>query len=285
MLNRIRQFRAALLLGLASAIIFWPISYWLPLGEYLGVLNTTEYAEYQIQLKAFVALYLIFFILNLITAAITATRFNYRVKFWLALVPAGLLLVVPFLLNIPVAIKFSDRNYFEVLGAFYRLFRFTKPELLAVVFICTFIAVALNVLAAFMIRGAADVEKVTDKIRNRYFIYGGAVVAILAIAVSLGSINAAKRSLDRTQCNNYAALELPTLDDDIPVFLSQLQVFGETAGTDSVKNAFVNFSTVSRQYYALLNSEVDETTLNQYQLLAATAKDKLTEVCSEYAVQ
>jgi len=284
-LNRIRQFRAALLLGLASAIIFWPISYWLPFGEYLGVLNTTEYAEYQIQLKAFVALYLIFFILNLITAAITATRFNYRVKFWLALVPAGLLLVVPFLLSIPIAIKFSDRNYFEVLGAFYRLFRFTKPELLAVVFICTFIAVALNVLAALIIRGAADVDKVTDKIRNRYFIYGGAVLAILAIAVSLGSINAAKRTLDRTQCNNYAAIELPEIDEDVPIFLSQIMVFGESSGTDGVKNAFTNFSTVSRQYYALLNSEVDETTLNQYQTLAATAKDKLTEVCSEYAVQ
>ena len=285
MLNRIRQFRAALLLGLASAIIFWPISYWLPLGEYLGVLNTTEYAEYQIELKSFVALYLIFFILNLITAAITATRFNYRVKFWLALVPAGLLLVVPFLLSIPIAIKFSDRNYFEVLGAFYRLFRFTKPELLAVVFICTFIAVALNVFAALIIRGAADVDKVTDKIRNRYFIYGGAVLAILAIAVSLGSINAAKRSLDRTQCNNYAALALPETDENVLVFLSQLMVFGETSGTDAVKSAFVNFSTISRQYYALLNNGADETTLTQYQLQTATAKDKVTEVCSEYAVK
>jgi len=284
-LNRIRQFRAALLLGLASAIIFWPISYWLPLGEYLGVLNTTEYAEYQIELKSFVALYLIFFILNLITAAITATRFNYRVKFWLALVPAGLLLVVPFLLSIPIAIKFSDRNYFEVLGAFYRLFRFTKPELLAVVFICTFIAVALNVFAALIIRGAADVDKVTDKIRNRYFIYGGAVLAILAIAVSLGSINAAKRSLDRTQCNNYAALALPETDENVLVFLSQLMVFGETSGTDAVKSAFVNFSTISRQYYALLNNGADETTLTQYQLQTATAKDKVTEVCSEYAVK
>jgi hypothetical protein len=154
-----------------------------------------------------------------------------------------------------------------------------------VVFICTFIAVALNVLAALIIRSAADVDKVTNKVRNRYFIYAGAVLAILAIAVSLGSINAAKRSLDRTQCNNYAALALPTVDDDIPVFLSQLQVFGETSGTDAVKNAFVNFSTVSRQYYALLNSEVDETTLTQYQLQTATAKDKVTEVCSEYAVK
>lgn len=285
MLNRIRQFRAALLLGLASAIIFWPISYWLPLGEYLGVLNTTEYAEYGIELKSFVALYLIFFILNLITAGLTATKMNFRVKFWLALIPAGLLLVLPFLLSIPIAVKFSNRNYFEVLGAFYRLFRFTKPELLALVFICTFLAVALNVLAALIIRSAADVDKVTDKVRNRYFIYAGAVVAILAVAVSLGSVNAAKRSLDRTQCNNYAALELPETDENVLVFLSQLMVFGEGAGTDAVKNAFTNFSTVSRQYYALLNTEVDETTLTQYQVQTATAKDKVTEVCSEYAVK
>lgn len=285
MLNRIRQFRAALLLGLSSAIIFWPISYWLPLGEYLGVLNTTEYAEYQIQLKSFVALYLIFFILNLITAAITATRFNYRVKFWLALVPAVFLLVVPFLLSIPIAIKFSERNYFEVLGAYYRLFRFTKPELLAVVFLCTFLAVVLNVVAALIIRSAADVDKVTDKVRNRYFIYGGAVLAILAIAVTVGSVNALKRSLDRAQCNNYAAIELPEIDEDVPIFLSQIMVFGESSGTDGVKNAFTNFSTVSRQYYALLNSEVDEATLNQYQLQTAAAKDKVTEVCSEYAVK
>jgi hypothetical protein len=284
-LNRIRQFRAALLLGLASAIIFWPISYWLPLGEYLGVLNTEEYAEYGIELKSFVALYLIFFILNLITAGLTATRFNYRVKFWLALVPAGLLAVVPFLLSIPIAVKYSDRNYFEVLGAFYRLFRFTKPELLVVVFLCTFLAVALNVLAALIIRSAADVDKVTDKVRNRYFLYAGAVFAILSIAVSLGSINASKRSLDRTQCNNYAAMDLPETDDDVLIFLSQIMVFGEGSGTDAVKNAFINFSTISRQYYALLDTEVDETTLTQYQVQTATAKDKVTEVCSEYAVK
>jgi hypothetical protein len=284
-LNRIRQFRAALLLGLASAIIFWPISYWLPLGEYLGVLNTEEYAEYGIELKSFVALYLIFFILNLITAGLTATRFNYRVKFWLALVPAGLLAVVPFLLSIPIAVKYSDRNYFEVLGAFYRLFRFTKPELLVVVFLCTFLAVALNVLAALIIRSAADVDKVTDKVRNRYFLYAGAVFAILSIAVSLGSINASKRSLDRTQCNNYAAMDLPETDDDVLIFLSQIMVFGEGSGTDAVKNAFINFSTISRQYYALLDTEVDEATLNQYQVQTAAAKDKVTEVCSEYAVK
>ena len=285
MLNRIRQFRAALLLGLASAIIFWPISYWLPLGEYLGVLNTTEYAEYGIELKSFVALYLIFFILNLITAGLTATKMNFRVKFWLALIPAGLLLVLPFLLSIPIAVKYSDRNYFEVLGAFYRLFRFTKPELLVVVFLCTFLAVALNVTAALIIRSAADVDKVTDKVRNRYFIYAGAVLAILAIGVSLGSINAAKRSLDRTQCNNYAAIELPETDDDVLIFLSQIMVFGESSGTESVKNAFINFSTISRQYYSLLNTEIDEATLNQYQVQTAAAKEKVAQVCSEYAVK
>jgi len=52
-----------------------------------------------------------------------------------------------------------------------------------------------------------------------------------------------------------------------------------------VKSAFTNFSTVSRQYYSLLNSEADEATLTQYQLETATAKDKVAEVCSEYAVK
>lgn len=285
MLNRIRQFRAALLLGLASAVIFWPISYWLPLGDYLSVLNSSEYADYQVVLKSFVALYLIFFILNLVTASITATRLNYRVKFWLALVPAGLLLVVPFLLSIPTAIKFSDRNYFEVLGALYRLFRFTKPELLAMVFICTFIAVVLNVIAALIIRKSAVVDKVDKKDRTKYSIYAGAVFVVLALVVSLGAINASKRSLDRVQCNNYAELALPETDKEILVFLSQMMVFGETAGTDAVKSAFTNFSVISRQYYALLNTEADEATLTQYQLQTTAAKDKVTEVCSEYAVK
>ena len=285
MLNRVRQFRAALLLVIASAVVFWPISYWLPLGEYLGVLNTSEYADYQVALKSIVALYLVFFILNFVTAGITATRISYRVKFWLALIPAALLLVVPFLLSIPTAIKFSDRNYFEVLTALYRLFRYTKPELLAMVFICTFLAVALNVLAALIIRKAADVEKVTSKIRNRYFIYAGSLVAILAIVIAVGSVNANKRYLDRAACSDYAAMSLPETDEQVPNFLSELMLIGQAAGNDSVKSAFSNFSLISRQYYELLNTDVDETTMNQYQIQVAAYRDKLIEVCSEYAVK
>jgi len=284
-LNRIRQFRAAFLLVLASALVFWPISYWLPLGEYLGVLNTAEYADYQLPLKSIVVIYLIFFILNLVTAGVTATRMNYRVKFWLAIIPAGILLVVPFLMTIPVAMKFSNRNYFEVLGALYRLFRYTQPALLAMAFICTFLAVGLNVLAALVIGKSAEVDKVQGKIRTRYFIYGGASVLIFALVVTLGSINAAKRSLDRSACNVYAALPLPKLDSEVSNFLSELLVIGQSAGNDSVKQSFANFSLISRQYNALLDTEVDDATLNQYALQTAAAKDKVTELCSEFAVK
>jgi len=284
-LNRIRQFRAAFVLVLASALVFWPISYWLPLGEYLGVLNTAEYANYELTLKGIVAIYLIFFILNLVTATLTATRMNYRVKFWLAIVPAGVLLVLPFLLAIPVALKFPNRNYFEVLGALYRLFRYTQPGLLAMAFICTFLAVALNVLAARMIRNSAEVEKLEGKLRNRYFIYAGASVLVFTLVLTLGSVNAAKRSLDRGACNTYAALPLPELDDKIPAFLSELLVIGQTAGNASVQQAFANFSLTSRQYYSLIDTETDDVTLNKYALQASAARDQVVALCSEFAVK
>jgi len=284
-LNRIRTFRAAFLLVLASAIVFWPISYWLPLGEYLGVLNTAEYADFQLPLKSIVAIYLIFFILNLVTAGLTVTRFNYRVKFWLAIIPAGILLIAPFILAIPISLKYSDRNYFEVYGALYRLFRYTNPALLAMAFICTFLAIALNVLAALMIRKAAQVEKFEGKIRNRYFIYAGVAVLIFALVVTLGSINAGKRSLDRAACNTYAALPLPELDEDVTTFLSELLVIGQAAGSDSVKQTFANFSLTSRQYYNMIDSEVDDAILNQYVLQASAARDQVVAVCSEFAVK
>ena len=285
MLNRIRTFRAAFLLVLASAIVFWPISYWLPLGQYLGVLNTAEYADFQLSLKSIVVIYLIFFILNLLTAAVTATRFNYRVKFWLAIIPAGILLIAPFLLSIPVSLKYPDRNYFEVYGALYRLFRYTNPGLLVMAFSCTFLAIALNVLAALVIRKAAQVEKVQGKIRNRYFIYAVVTVLIFALVVTLGSVNAGKRSLDRAACNTYAALPLPELDQDVTTFLSELLVIGQAAGNDSVKQAFGNFSLTSRQYYNMIDSEVDDVTLNQYALQASAARDQVAAVCSEFAVK
>jgi F0F1-type ATP synthase membrane subunit c/vacuolar-type H+-ATPase subunit K len=255
------------------------------LGQYLGVLNTAEYADFQLSLKSIVVIYLIFFILNLLTAAVTATRFNYRVKFWLAIIPAGILLVAPFLLAIPVSLKYPDRNYFEVYGALYRLFRYTNPGLLAMAFSCTFLAIALNVLAALMIRKAAEVEKVQGKIRNRYFIYAGVTVLIFALVVTLGSINAGKRSLDRAACNTYATLALPELDQEVTTFLSELLVIGQAAGNDSVKQAFANFSLTSRQYYNMIDSEVDDATLNQYALQTTAARDQVVAVCSEFAVK
>ena len=285
MLNRIRTFRAAFLLVLASAIVFWPISYWLPLGQYLGVLNTAEYADFQLSLKSIVVIYLIFFILNLLTAAVTATRFNYRVKFWLAIIPAGILLIAPFLLAIPVSLKYPDRNYFEVYGALYRLFRYTNPGLLVMAFSCTFLAVALNVLAALVIRKAAQVEKVQGKIRNRYFIYAGVTVLIFALVVTLGSVNAGKRSLDRAACNTYAALPLPELDQDVTTFLSELLVIGQASGNDSVKQAFANFSLTSRQYYNMIDSEVDDATFNQYALQTTAVRDQVVAVCFEFEVK
>jgi len=274
------------LLALSSAVLFLPISYWLPLPEYFGTLASEEYVDYQLALRSIVAIYLVFLILNLITAVLASTKLDNRVKLWLSFAPAVILLVAPFLLVIPAALKFTDRNYFEVFQAMYRLLRFSSPLLLTIALLSTAISVALNVRAALIFRSATAPGEVPANLRNRYFIYGGVMLLVFAIIVPVGAYNGSLRSLDRSACNAYAALEIPKLDEDVPVFLSDIRVIGESAGNRSLGDNFIKFSDLSRQYFALLGSEDENSlTLKQYEIAVAETKQSIAEYCSEYGVK
>jgi hypothetical protein len=283
MADRLKHFRAGLVLALSSAVLFWPISYWFPLPEYLGVLGSEDYADYALALRSIVIIYLVFLLLNLVTAGLAATKLSHTLKFWLALGPAAIILVLPFILIIPTALSFPDRNYFEIFQAMYRLLRFSSPQLLALALICTLISVALNIRAALMFRAAPDPGAINPKIRTRYFIYAGVALLVFAVIVPLGAYNGALRSQDRAACNRYAALEIPQLDEDVPTFLSEIRVIGESAGNRSLQNLLINFSDISRQYLSLLDTEPEGSlALKEIGTLTAQAKDEVARVCSEY---
>jgi hypothetical protein len=282
MADRLKHFRAGLVLALSSAVLFWPISYWFPLPEYLGVLGSEDYADYALALRSIVIIYLVFLLLNLVTAGLAATKLSHTLKFWLALGPAAIILVLPFILIIPTALSFPDRNYFEIFQAMYRLLRFSSPQLLALALICTLISVALNIRAALMFRAAPDPGAINPKIRTRYFIYAGVALLVFAVIVPLGAYNGALRSQDRAACNRYAALEIPQLDEDVPIFLSEIRVIGESAGNRSLQNLFINFSDISRQYLSLLDQEpAGSVALKEVETLTIQAKDEIARVCSE----
>jgi hypothetical protein len=286
LIDRIRHFRAGLLLALSSAVLFLPISYWLPLPEYFGTLASEEYVDYQLALRSIVAIYLVVLILNLVTAGLASTKLDNRVKLWLSFAPAVILLLAPFLLVIPTALKFPDRNYFEVFQAMYRLLRFSSPLLLTIALLSTAISVGLNVRAALIFRSATAPGGVPANIRNRYFIYGGVMLLVFAIIVPVGAYNGSLRSLDRSACNTYAALEIPKLDEDVPKFLSDIRVIGESAGNRSIRDNFIKFSDLSRQYFSLLSSEPENSlTLKQYEVVVAETKQSIVDYCSEYGVK
>jgi hypothetical protein len=285
-IDRIRHFRAGLLLALASAVVFWPISYWFPLPEYLGVLASEEYANYQLALRSIVVIYFVFFLLNLVTAGLSATKFSSTVKFYLALVPAAVLLIAPFLLIIPTALSFRDRNYFEIFQAMYRLLRFTSPQLLGLALVCTAIAIALNVKAALVFRSAKDLGNVAPQVKKRYFIYGGVALLVFAIIVPLGAFNGAVRSQDRAACQEYAALRIPELDEEVPNFLSEIRVAGESAGSRSLRDSLIKFSDLSRQYFALVNTDdVGSFVLQEAEKETKSARDAVIQACSDYSVR
>jgi hypothetical protein len=286
LIDRVRHLRAGLLLALSSAVLFLPISFWLPLPEYFGTLASEEYASYQLALRSIVAIYLVVLILNLVTAGLSSTKTDNRVKFWLSLAPAAILLVIPFLLVIPIALKFPDRNYFEVFQAMYRLLRFSSPILLTIALLSTAIAVGLNVRAALIFRSAPDPGAIPANIRNRYFIYGGVVLLLFAIIVPVGAYNGSLRALDRSACNSYAALEIPKLDEDVLKFLSDVRVLGDSAGNGSLKDSFTKFSDMSRQYFSLLNTEPEGSLiLKQYEVAVAESKQAIVDYCTEYGVK
>jgi len=287
--NRLLSFRAALLLLISSAVIIWPISYWLPIGDFLSVLNSSGYSNYAIALKGIVVVYFLFFMMNLISAGLAFTKLDGRVKFALVLIPSSLLILLPMILVIPVAQGLSDRGYFTVLQAIFRLLRFSTPQLWIIVVIVTLLSLAINVLAAILLfkDKTGQVEKAIDapgNLKKRYGIYSAVLACALVIVGVSGLLNSDKRSLDRQSCSNYAALPIPETDQEVPTFLSDVQLYGDAAGTQEVKDALVSFAQYSRQYYLLLDSENPGIDMDQLVQAITISRDKVIEVCSEYSV-
>lgn len=285
MQNRLRHFRAGLLLILSSALVFWIISYWFPLPDYLSAVSNKNYEDYQLTIQLFVATYLIFFLLNLIVAGLYFTKISSTIKFWMAAIPAGLVLLTPFLLAIPIATKFPQRNYFEIFMAMYRLFRFTKVELFVSVLIVTALVVSLNLLAAFVVRGAGELESVAVKYRNRYLVYAALASLVLVGSVGVNLYSSNVRALDRNSCYDYKNRELPEVDQQVPTFLNDVQLYGQQAGSKNLQAAFINFAMLSRQYYDLLNTDASESTIAQYQVGVAQSKQLVADICSEFATE
>ncbi|NBR55045.1 MAG: hypothetical protein EBT82_03610 [Micrococcales bacterium] len=91
MLGRLQHFRGAYLLMISSALSFWVISFWWPLGDYLKALNSTKYADYKTYILVMVGVYLCFALINLIVAGLYATRISANLKLLLAVIPASIL--------------------------------------------------------------------------------------------------------------------------------------------------------------------------------------------------
>ena len=287
MSNRVLSFRAALLLIISSAVIIWPISYWLPLPSYLAVLNTSEYAQFATTLRGIVIVYILFLVLNLASAALAFTKLDYRVRVALLAIPTLSLVLAPLLLIIPNAQHFTDRSYFTVLQAIYRLLRFTTPELLAAVFAVTLLCFAINVFALVLLARdkSESIDEMPKETRKAY----AALASILSLATMVSLVSGVtasqSRELDRQSCAKYATLGIPETDEDVPVFLSDVQLYGEAAGSDKVKTPMVTFAEKSRQYYTLYYSD-EETNVDMDLLLTEVkaAKDGIALACAEYSV-
>jgi hypothetical protein len=227
--------------------------------------------------------------MNLISAGLAFTKLDGRVKFAVVLIPSSLLILLPMILVIPVAQGLSDRGYFTVLQAIFRLLRFSTPQLWITVVIVTLLSLAINVLAAILLfkDKTGQVEKAIDapgNLKKRYGIYSAVLACALVIVGVSGLLNSDKRSLDRQSCSNYAALPIPETDQEVPTFLSDVQLYGDAAGTQEVKDALVSFAQYSRQYYLLLDSENPGIDMDQLVQAITISRDKVIEVCSEYSV-
>ena len=285
MISRIMQFRAAFMLVTASASLFWVISFWLPLADYLGVVNSERYADYQIQLKLVVFTFLLFCLLNLVTAGLFQLKLNTKVKFWLALTPAVLVLVMPFIAAATVLPKAQGKNYFEVLYGFYQLLRFSTVQIFGTALVFTFIAVALNVYVALNTRKSSIDSKVPLNLRNRYLIYTGIFTLVASLWIINVSITSSYRAQDRASCYDYGLLELPKADAEVAPFLNEVQLDGENAGNEDVKLALTDLASISRQYFSLLNTDVSDSDLEPYKAALATARAKVVELCAPFVTE
>jgi hypothetical protein len=285
--NRVLSFRAALLLIISSAAIIWPISYWLPLPNYLAVLSTSEYAQFANTLRGIVIVYILFLVMNIVSAVLAFTRLDYRIRAALLAIPTLSLVIAPLVLIIPNAQHFTDRSYFTVLQAIYRLLRFTTPQLLVTVLVVTLLCFALNLFALVLIfrDKSESIDEMPKETRKAYVTLASILSLATVVSLISGATAAQNRALDRQACANYAALAVPENDEGVPVFLSDIQLYGEAAGTDQVKTPMVTFAEKSRQYYSLYYSD-EETNVDLDALLeeVRAAKDQIAQVCVEYSV-
>lgn len=284
-MGRLLHFRAAFLLILSSALLFWVVSFWLPLGQYLSAITDKEYEPYRALIQIMVASYLSFVVLNLVVAGLFFTKLNSKVKFWMALVPAVYVFLLPFIITIPVAIKFPKENYFVVYQAVYRVFRFTRPDTLTLAILASLVVLGLNVLAAILAKRGSSEGTVSPKVRSNYFAFGAGFAVVLSIFLGITLVNANMRSLDRFSCEGYLKLEVPILDDEIEPFLNDVNLYGQQAGTSELRTAMQAFAQISRQYNALLVNGGDEGTIAQFEVGVSSAKQRLTEICTEFSTK
>ncbi len=284
--DRIKHFRAGLLLALSSAVILWPISFWFPLGEYLVAIDDEDYADFKQTLQIIIGIYVLFFILNMLTAGLSATKISYKIKIWLSIIPGFVLLVVPVLLVIPIAARYPEQSFFEVFQALYRLLRFTSPELLWWVLILTVLAVALNVRAALTLKNATNPERVPMHLRNRYLIYAGVMALVFVIVSVLGMTNASARAADKKACLDFAALPLPEYNDQVDAYISSVRSIADKAGSRDLKSFLVDFSNLSTDYLSLTITEPDNSAkLDQYGKAITEVKAVIDETCSQLSVK
>jgi hypothetical protein len=284
--DRIKHFRAGLLLALSSAVILWPISFWFPLGEYLVAINDEDYADFKQTLQIIIGIYVLFFILNMLTAGLSATKISYKIKIWLSLIPAFVLLVVPVLLIIPIATKYPEQSFFEVFQALYRLLRFTSPDLLWWVLVLTVLAVVLNVRAALTLKNATNPERVPKQLKNRYLIYTGVMALVFVIVGVLGMTNASARAADKKACLDFAALPLPEYNDQVDAYISSVRSIADKTGSRELKSFLVDFSDLSTDYLSLTITEPDNSAkLAQYGAAITEVKTRIDATCSDISVK
>ena len=224
------------------------------------------FRSYRALIQVMVASYLVFIVLNLVLAGLFFTKLSSKIKFWMALIPAICVFVLPFLITIPIAIKFPKENYFAVYQALYRVFRLTRPDTFVLAIVASLLALGFNILAAMLAKRGSVEEKVSPKVRSNYLVFGASFVAVLSIVLGIFLVNSNMRSLDRQSCMGYIALEVPIIDSEIDSFLNDVNLYGQQAGTSELRTAMQAFASISRQYNSLLNRGADAASLSQYEI-------------------
>lgn len=280
--DRVKHFRAGLLLALSSAVVIWPISFWFPLSDYLVSIGEEEYADFERTLQIIISIYIGFFTFNLITAGLCATKLSYKIKFWLSIVPAITLLVVPVLLVIPMAGKYPEQSFIEVFQGLYQLLRFASPEILGAALVLTLIAVVLNIRAALTLRNAPDPERVPKHLSYRYLIYTGVMMLVLVSTVLVSASNSSTRASDRKACLDFAALATPEYNNQVEAYISNVKKIAEETEAKNMETLFLDFSGLSTDYVSLVIAEPENSIkLAELGEAITATKSKIDVACSE----